>query len=832
MNNLNYTKNYKGLKGRDILINELVEEYLRDTAAKLTYIQAEDGQGKTYVITKLIDNISSIQKTTDIDIIKNVGDELIRITGMGKERHPNSISVSGGVLGFSIGFGIGWENSESLYYKVYSMVCKSSRKKILLCIDDFSDCTDNLRFLISFIIKNISKLASETKKKIYVFLTDTLPCSVTLSTVTDMTSVKNISLPIYEIEDVSDYLQNHVLLDYSEKIHDIFRLSGGNLKLVGILYEDMLLMEKTYTESLSKVIERKLYLLKKKGSSRNISNSDIEDILFSGSLSEKRFTPFFLQNIIQKDISLFEMGLEIVKSEQIIDKDFFKHYFFLSKDIKRYIADLASHERDILLLLYYNYYAQYNQSEYFLRGYYLYRYFNKVNNTVAALFMIAYSIARKSNDNIKTDKIKGIIFGKDTDSEIQNVFSHIEKIYDDLENSNVDIIIKDYKAIHTIFIDVCVKAMITVDIFHYLYVNTPMASPECINILNNCFSYAVNELNIDISQFDGIIHIDETILRLKIIYEIAPCILDQRNDYEKFNELYIISKDIQKNNSDQCRKGYAEYIQNVFNRKAFLYVNQAACGIYYDKAKYYFRKNDNWLEYYITLVCEAGTFIVIQEYEKAIENCIEVEKGCLEKHILLPQIEKLYNNKIIAEFLLVEKNNNSKTKILSAARKSLKELKLLLNGQKNASQYVIYTNICSLCLYCDRETTYLNYKKKLEKLYGCDDISNILNEDIDDFYRYYFSWFELYRTIHNQDWQLASKIIKNIDGFVPALFKKQEIFWKNKNDATIKLINSRTAINSYDFCNNLVKTKRKEQILSKFFYRGLMLSDLQYTSYF
>lgn len=828
----NNAKKYKGLKGRKILINELAEAYRKDTAARLTYIQAEDGQGKTYVITKLIDNISNLQKTTDIDIIENIGDELISITSKGKERHTNSISVSGGALGFSIGFGMGWENSESVYCKVYSIICKSSKKIIILCIDDFSDCTDNLRLLIIFIIKNISRLALETKKKIYVILTDTLPCSFTLSTITDMTSVKNIFLPLYEMEDVSDYLQNHVLLDYSPKIHDIFRLSGGNLKLVDILYKDILLMDKTIAESISDVIERKLYLLKKKGSSRNISNLDIEDILFSGSLSEKRFTPFFLHNIIQKDISLFETGLEIVKSEQIIDKDFFKNYFFLSKDIKRHIADLASHERDILLLLYYNYYAQYNQSEYFLRGYYLYRYFNKVNNIVAALFMMAYSISRKSNDRLRADEIKEIIFSKDTDSEIQNVFSRIEIIYDDLEDCNVNTIIKDYKIINTIFIDVCVKAMITVDIFHYLYVNTPMTSPECINILNNCFSYALNELNIDISQFDGIIHIDETILRLKIIYEIAPCILDQRNDYEKFNELYNISKDIQKNNDDQCRKGYAEYIQNVFNRKAFLYVNQASCGIYYDKAKYYFRKIDNWLEYYITLVCEAGTSIVIQEYEKAIENCIEVENGCIEKQIVLPQNEKLYNNKIIAEFLLVEKINGSKSQILSAARKSIKKLKLLLNGKKNASQFVIYTNICSLCLYCDKEKTYLSYKKKLEKLYGCEDISNVFNEDIDDFYRYYFSWFELYRTIHNQDWQLASQIIKNIDGFVPALFKKQEVFWKNKNDATINIINSRTAINSYDFCNNLVKTKRKEQILSKFFYRGLMLSDLQYTSYF
>ena len=29
----------------------------------------------------------------------------------------------------------------------------------------------------------------------------------------------------------------------------------------------------------------------------------------------------------------------------------------------------------------------------------------------------------------------------------------------------------------------------------------------------------------------------------------------------------------------------------------------------------------------------------------------------------------------------------------------------------------------------------------------CDDVSNIEDDDVDDFYRYYFAWFEIYRYI-------------------------------------------------------------------------------------
>ena len=134
-------------------------------------------------------------------------------------------------------------------------------------------------------------------------------------------------------------------------------------------------------------------------------------------------------------------------------------------------------------------------------------------------------------------------------------------------------------------------------------------------------------------------------------------------------------------------------------------------------------------------------------------------------------------------------------------------------------------------LYTENDKQYTIYKKRLEKLYGCKDISDITDQNIDDFYRYYFSWFELYRKIVCENWEDALQQIEQLDNFVPALFRKQEVFWLKKNDAVKAIIASRKKVSPYDFCHNLVETRRNEQSLSKFFYRGLMLSDLQYTSY-
>ena len=300
--------------------------------------------------------------------------------------------------------------------------------------------------------------------------------------------------------------------------------------------------------------------------------------------------------------------------------------------------------------------------------------------------------------------------------------------------------------------------------------------------------------------------------------------------YNKFKKLYNKSQELSYSKNVR-QHGIGEYVENVFNRKAFLFANQAACNIYYEKAKSYFARNEIWVEYYITLVCQAGTDIVIQEFDEAIELCQTAVFEANQRDIKIPQIEKLYNNQIIAEFLLAEQDAKTPQKTISFAKKAIKELRDLLTGEKNATQFVIYTNICSLYLYSNNDKQYVTYKRKLEKLYECEDISNVADESIDDFYRYYFSWFELYRKINSCNWEDAWHYVNQLDDFVPALFRKQEIFWNEKNDAVKQLINNKETISAYNFCHNLVKTKRTEQVLSKFFCRGLMLSDLQYTSY-
>ena len=818
---------YKGLEGRNTLIAELKEKYSTKSAESIILIQASRGQGKSYIVNKLVNEITQ----NKFSILLNYEDELRAINTHEGTKKINAIGFTGGIASISLGFSIGWNNSSSQYEKIRGIFASYLAKDVLICVDNIESIPDELRFLIVQIIRNIQRLECDYKKKIYILITsssDTYCDNIFRYSI----SSKIIKLPKYDSNDIESFfkLQRKFINVDNEKIYS---LSQGNLNLAEFLYDEIGMQNNDYLDTLNDVVNRRLAILKDHGEKEELNSNDIEDIIFSASLAIKKITAHFLNNIVEKKISLITQGLDIACEESLLEKELKRYYVFISDEIQECIAKLSIEKREDLLISYYNYYAQNEPDEYYIRAHYIYKYQGQLGNLSEALFLLAYSFAQKLCDDSKIKMIEKIF---SSSNELESRRSHFKKIknfYDDISNeAEWSKIALDYDEIENAYLDTTVLAEISCEYFSLLYRKTPMNTPTAFRILNKCIGYAENTLIIDNDEIEGVLPIDEKILRLKIIYDIAPCVLDQRNDYMMFQKLYNLSKELNGRTICKKQKSLGEYIENVFNRKAFLFVNQASCDIYYEKAKKYFASHEIWLEYYITLICQAGTYIVIQEFEKALQLCQRVRKECEERQILLPQIEKLYNNEAIAEFLLVEQQSMSMSKIKSASKKTLSKLKKLLNKEANATQFVIYTNICSFCLYIDDRGQYYKYKSKFEKLYNCTNLADTTDESIDDFYRYYFAWFELYCAINDDDWDVAEKIADSLNNFVPALFRKQEIFWEAKLTAVKELIINKEKRNAYDFCNNLVREKRQEQILSKFFYRGLMLSDLQYTSYF
>lgn len=809
------------------MADELVTQYIKKDAPSVIFIQAGYGQGKSYIIECVL---NKLKDEKSIKAYRNVDNEFIPEFRSFVSK-INSLSISGGALGFSIGLGLGWNNNNSNYMKIRNLLSTKLKSNILICVENISDVSDEVRLFTTSIIKNIPALEKEFHKRIFLLITDTQESYQ--ETVYKCTNLcKKIELSTYTKQDIKTFLEMKKSEVSEENIELIWTLSQGNLDTVDFLFEEILINEQDYISTLKDVVERRISIIKSQGEKCEISGKKMEEIVFSASLALKKFSAQFIKDIVNEKIIDVETGLNIARQESLVKKDLKNYYDFISADIQKYIAEITLEKHESLLISYYNFYTQNEQDEYYLRAYYIYRYYGQMCSHAFSLFILAYSSARQLADDIKIEKIENIIKQSQIDKNYKEMYEVICDYYDILfGQSSIAEVEQVYRNIvHKYSWELPVKAEITYEYFSYIYKNTDLNKATYRNTLDECINYVMNALIIDTQDVTTIKPVDETILRLKIIYGISPCVLDLLNDYDCFNRLYHKSQELSYNGNAK-KHGIGEYIENVFNRKAFLFANPAACSIYYEKAKKYFENNEIWIEYYITLVCQAGTDIVIQEFGESIDLCNQAELEAKEKNIEIPQIEKLYNNRIIAEFLLNEQRVKTPHKAITFARTAIRELKKLITKEKNTTQFVVYTNICSLYLYTENDKQYTIYKKKLEKLYGCKDISDITDRNIDDFYRYYFSWFELYRKIVCENWEDALQQIEQLDNFVPALFHKQEVFWLKKNDAVKAIIASRKKVSPYDFCHNLVETRRNEQSLSKFFYRGLMLSDLQYTSY-
>ena len=322
----------------------------------------------------------------------------------------------------------------------------------------------------------------------------------------------------------------------------------------------------------------------------------------------------------------------------------------------------------------------------------------------------------------------------------------------------------------------------------------------------------------------------EKILTLRIVFELAPIVLDYHNNKEIFCKLYDESLLLVNYiNENFIKKSFAEYVINVFNRKAFLFAPPSQASIYYEQAVSYFRDNKIWEEYAISLASKAGNEIAIYKYAKAIDSCNEAISTIEKYELTISQSEKIYNNLYIADFLLFEANeDNSMSAIKNKATTTINKLEGLLTKIPNGTNHVILTNIAALYLYINRFSKYYSTKKRLEQSLNCKDVSDINNISINDFYRYHFAWYEYYINLKHQNWGKCKHILDNLKSFYPSIFHNIEKM-DLRVDAAYYLVNKRYVppIRKYGINMLQFSPLDKKHYLS----RGLLLSDLQFTSW-
>ncbi len=824
------------LSSRDNLIHRLVQNYKNGSASKVTLLTGPSGCGKSYIANRVALESNKLPGTYSyID----QGNSFVSPSHMGCNVKLNAMSLSLGLPCFSFGISADLQNDISQFNRVKSLLNGGSNSTVIFCVDDFSNAHSDVKSTLRILLSNWNKFEKEFNMKLFFLFAD-VSLNHLLNIVGITESLAHFNLAPYSTEDILEYLRNeHLGLIITEKvtqnISEIQKICNGNLALVDFLFADITFQDSSYFKALDQVIQCRLLQLKTDGQLKKISEVEMEDIILSSALSIQRFTTAEISCITNRSDNTVANILDFAREEAFLDKDQECLYDFCCPEVKSVLEKKSIEKRKERLLYYYKYFTQTEQDAYYVRAFYLIKFFGTITPQSFALVGLALvgGVLRTDLDLIlKTDAIIRA-YGSRNYIETYNT---IKEFYTRISESTI---LNDPNEIHELYLSLCeagleppLRGEICRAYFHYLY---RMRSAEDIlvnQLFDECLPFVEQELSLNAFPNPiGITLTDETIIRLNIIYSIAPYLLDVRNDVQNFTKLYQLSRRISQLCQSRSSKGLAQYIENVFNRKAFLFINETQCGPYYDKAKSYFERNQIWDELYLTLVCEAGTDVVIQKYDDAIRCCNQAIIIANQYGLSLPNPEKLQNNLLIAEFMKAEKASQTESLCLTRARQTISQLKKLLHNKACTTEYVILTNICSLCLYCGDDIGYLKHKDMIQHLMSCIDISDIDDVNIDDFYRYYFAWFEVYRMLRDKKWESVEKMYHKVCGFVPALFQKQERFWKMKEDALNELIKNRIAPSSYDFCNKLVVSNRRETILARFYLRGLMLSDLQYTSY-
>lgn len=817
----------KGIKGRMQCVEKLYSEILKNLNGFSIALVGDNGAGKKYVLHLLTKKITPKCGAT---VLRFIGEQL---TNDEKNIKKTDVAVTieiAHILGFSLSF----NKSNDTILKYIMNELKKIRKKIILIIAaDFNKESINIKNFIDILVKNKQYIEKQLHKRIFVIIS-----SDDKKGLSD--SFKIIDFVSYDTEDLKEYLEEFLLkglkLDslnnHDDKLTILYSLTNGNFNLTNLIYRQVLFNEDVHNEELIYLVQKRMEDLKKKGLQDKIDERVIEDIILTSSLCVDYFNNFLLAEVTEKDVNDIDNTIYLGVKENLYRKQSnSRKYEFTSNQIKDELFKFALDKNASKIVKIYNYISKFKPEEYYLRAYYLLLYQGECDANSFSLILLALSKSYLFHDHWMQIKLRDLLNNFSTSKYWKDNFTVFSQAYENYNNGQYEEALQNLDEINILEFNDIVKAEFYRLIFknYYLLSKCDFRFKKAYRTLKLMME---NDIKLNLS--DQFYNAGEATLMLRILIDVAPYVLDDENDYSTFTDLYEKSIEVSRifqyaDNDFQV----SQYIKNIFYRKAFLFTNPMTANIYYEEAKAFFSRYQIWDELAITLICEAGTMIACGEYADSIENIVQARRLIEEKSIVIPDEEKLYNNLYISEFLMFESTHTDIDMLHEYAIGTIQKLEALIQNRDrpDAVNHVILTNIASLYLYCADIDNYEKIKIRIQKSLKCDNVADIKDESINDFYRYHFALDEIYCAMLKGEWDNSRIIQCQMQNFVPALFKKQENFWVKKNDAISKIITSRKLLNGYEYCNELVEIKQREQYPARFFYRGLMLSDLQYTSF-
>ncbi len=748
-------------------------------------------------------------------------------------------SLKGNERNFSVSFSLSYilgisflekDDSSIVNYIINKFNKKISLKNYLIYIPDYEYTSTEERKFLNILVKHKSFIEKKIGKKVTVLTTVN---EKFIFEIIKSQFKNHINFSDLKIENIEKYLMANfdIVEDVltKENLNTIYNLCGSNLNLVNLYYEHILNKNScNLNEEFDKILDEKISGIDFIDSCKK---DNLKYLLEISSLTLASFSLDIVEYVIKENIQLkqnikkyFDYSVEQYLFEMEHNK-----YEFLSDEIKSYLFNKSKVLYKSIFQSYYEYLTKYLEDNYTERVLYLYQCTQELNNEVWGLIILALSKNFLLNDLIELKKIDDIFSNMNKYKDDKRLFNSIKSAFRHHHNQDYMSCIKVLEEINIDDLNLIGNAELTRLKFKSGIlgkVDEILSKEDIFNLVNKLEGFIINKgIQVNVPLYSK-----EYAFRFIILQDILPYILDSLNDRNRFNLLYDEFVNISRHiNGTFIKSDFYKYMHHVFNRKAFLFEPPNIALMYYNEAKHYFKKNDFYCELVMTLAGRAGMYIFTKEYSKAIKDCNYSIDYIKKYNLSIPQPEKIYNNLYISEFLKCEVDYVNKIdNVLHCAKITIRNLRCLLSNEANAKNHVILTNIASLSLYIGDIESYIKTKEIIEKSLNCKDVSAIKDNTINDFYRYHFAWYEFYKNIINSNWKQCQIILNDLNGFYPALFhNKLEIIARIK--AAQLLLDEQKIPTNIDFCINF--TKSISSVKEKFDSRGLLLSDLQFTSY-
>lgn len=812
-------------ENRELLVNEFVDELINGQCESYLFI-GKNGTGKKYVLNKLKELLKN-----DMRIFEIIEDSLFE----NKKKITERIFSTEISFNFKTFFAISLSSSKDETTKINYIISKLKsilhKKNILIFATDFQDLSSECKAFVDILLKYKALIESKIKTKISIIITSNNDYF------NGKYNIRNIIFKDYNLEDIKSYLIHNLAYKIddvtSDFLHQIQAICGTNYNLINLYHKYIFSDGLKYCGSIDELIDKKIRCYIELGKIFNLSNEELLSTLLISSLTIGTFSKHMIAFIAQMDnkekVSLCFRCAEseyFIRKTNAEAKNFFQHYEFLSDTIKKQLFKLAVIEYKESILSSYLYISKYNEDDYLKRFQCLYQYNVRMDDAIFSLVVLAVSKAFIINDLYSVDLIRNKLINMNGADKYAHNFDiivdayklHYSKQYSKSNDKLCTLNLIDFPRI--IVAEIKRLKFRNGQLGHCLQISEMRVLSEQLLL------YAESGLYIN---SDYIVNKKyEKILVLSILYDLAPYALDTLNDKELFENIFdkslVIVNQLKEENNDNV---FAEYLINIFNRKAFLFRKPTLALLNYEEAERFFKNNHILDQYAMTLSSKSGILMSLKKYSDAILSCNVALKILEENDISIHGKEKIYNNLYIAQFLEYEQAHNF-TECMSYAKSISKKLKKIIPSNKGGTKHVILTNLASFALYCKDMDLYFHYKKIIEDSLNCINVADVTDNSINDFYRYHFAWFDFYCFMQQEQWSKCSNIINMLDGFYPAIFKNEQKMTVRIETAK-ELVSMNHCPEPRDFCINFIKSVPAEKL--DIDSRGLLLSDLQFTDW-